>query len=113
MKKDRLVTKNNEVNMAYFMKTITRDLIAHMRDEGYLDRVYTTKLYKSGKLDYDRHKWIKVAASNFSDYMDKEDVYDSDIESLAIQILQMIHYGMILYKDDNGKTLRKDNKLTE
>ena len=96
-----------KVKMKHFMETITRALIAHMRDEGYLDRVYTTKLYKDGKLDYDRNKWMKDSE------MYNDDLFDSDIETLAIQILQMVHYGNIIYTDDNGNHLRTNKRINE
>ena len=34
--------KSGNVDIKYFMETITRDLIGHMREEGYLDRVVST-----------------------------------------------------------------------
>ena len=97
----------------HLMQKITRDLIAHMRDEGYLDRLNTSQLYRDGKLEYDRNKFIRQHAPFDTEYDDKETIYDTDIETLAIQILQMVHYGRILYTDDNGRLIRNDKYITE
>ena len=102
--------KSGNVDIKYFMETITRDLIAHMREEGYLDRVVSTKLYKDGKLDYDRNQQIKDYEGTTTE---QEDLYDADIETLSIQILQMVHYGNILYKDSNGRNIRSNHIIKE
>ena len=75
-----------KVKMKHFMETITRALIAHMRDAGYLDRVNTTQMYKDGKLNYDRAMFIRQHASFDAEYDDEETIFDTDIETLAIQI---------------------------
>ena len=49
----------------------------------------------------------------FNEEDDVIDRFDEDIESLAIQILQMVHYGRILYLDDNGKDIRINKTITE
>ena len=95
------------------MQKITRDLIAHMRDEGYLDRLNTAKLYRDGKLDYDRNKFITKHAPFDAEHDTKDIVYDTDIETLAIQILQMVHYGHIIYKDENDVSIRNNKMITE
>ena len=50
---------DKKVKMKMPMAKITRDLIAHMRDEDYLDRIITTKLAKDGNIHYDRGNFIK------------------------------------------------------
>ena len=100
-----------KVELKYLMQDVTRSLIGHMRDEGYLDRVNTTKMFRNGSLEYDRNKFIRQHAPYEED--DVIDRFDEDIESLAIQILQMVHYGRILYLDDNGKDIRINKTITE
>ena len=102
-----------KVKMKHFMETITRALIAHMRDEGYLDWVNTTQMYKDGKLNYDRAKFIRQHAPFDAEYDDKETIFDTDIETLAIQILQMVHHGAIIYTDDKGNRIRNDKIIKE
>ena len=102
-----------KVKMKHFMETITRALIAHMRDAGYLDRVNTTQMYKDGKLHYDRAKFIRQHASFDAQYDDKETMFDTDLETLAIQILQMVHHGAIIYTDDKGNRIRNDKIIKE
>ena len=34
-----------KVELKYLMQDVTRSLIGHMRDEGYLDRVNTTEMF--------------------------------------------------------------------
>ena len=101
----------SKVKLKLLMQDITRALIAHMKNEGYLDRVNTTKMFRNGSLEYDRNKFIRQHAPYEED--DVIDRFDEDIESLAIQILQMVHYGRILYLDDNGKDIRINKTITE
>ena len=89
-----------KVKMKHFMETITRALIAHMRDAGYLDRVNTTKMFRNGSLEYDRNKFITKHAPFDAEHDTKDVVYDTDIETLAIQILQMC---LILHSNDFSK----------
>jgi hypothetical protein len=101
---------DKKVKMKMPMAKITRDLIAHMRDEDYLDRIITTKLAKNGNIHYDRGNFINM----YDDTEGYESVYDRDLETLAIQILQMVHYGYIIYQNDKGQLIRHaDNYLTE
>jgi len=100
----------DKVKMVRPMSAITRELIKHMKDEKYLDRVNTTKLAVDGNIHYDRSNFVK--SIDDEDWSDS--VYEQDIESLSIQILQMIHYGYIIYEDENGDSIRHTNKyLTE
>tara|TARA_B100002019_G_scaffold290064_1_gene306958 strand:+ start:1093 stop:1425 length:333 start_codon:yes stop_codon:yes gene_type:complete len=101
-----------KVELKYLMQDVTRSLIGHMRDEGYLDRVNTTEMFRSGALEYDRNKFIRQNAP-YDESDDVTDRFDADIESLAIQLLQMVHYGRILYLDDNGKDIRINKPITE
>ena len=94
---------DKKVKMKMPMAKITRDLIAHMRDEDYLDRIITTKLAKDGNIHYDRGSFIKM----YDDTEGYDSVYDREI-------LQMVHYGYIIYKNDKGQLIRHaDNYLTE
>ena len=40
-------------------------------------------------------------------------MFDTDLETLAIQILQMVHYGNIIYTDDAGNRIRTDKMIKE
>tara|TARA_R110000744_G_scaffold173486_2_gene292232 strand:- start:3622 stop:3945 length:324 start_codon:yes stop_codon:yes gene_type:complete len=100
----------DKVKMVRPMSAITRELIKHMKDEKYLDRVNTTKLAVDGNIHYDRGNFVK----SFDDVEGYDSVYERDIETLSIQILQMIHYGYIIYETENGNLIRHANKyLTE
>tara|TARA_A100001201_G_scaffold114350_1_gene98007 strand:+ start:676 stop:987 length:312 start_codon:yes stop_codon:yes gene_type:complete len=102
----------SKVKLKLLMQDITRALIAHMKNEGYLDRVNTTQMFRDGALHYDRNKFIRQY-NVYNDADDELDIFDTDLETLAVQLLQMVHYGRILYHNDNGKDIRVNNSITE
>ena len=76
-----------------------------------VDYVNETRLKSDDELNYDRSDWMKKFGKPDENNLDNaEDIYDADIQSLAIMIEQLRRYGGIKYKREgrvNEKNLPK------
>ena len=71
--------------------------------------------YSDDKLMEDRSYWMKNYGyhygSEFDDESDREeDILDSDIHTLAIELEQLRRFGQIIYKMPDGKLKYKSNQ---
>ena len=73
------------------------------------------KFYSDEKLMEDRSYWMKnygyVYGFDHDDITDREeDILDSDIHTLAIELEQIRRYGQIIYRNSEGELKYKKDK---
>ena len=73
------------------------------------------KFYSDEKLMEDRSYWMKnygyVHGFDHDDITDREeDILDSDIHTLAIELEQIRRYGQIIYQNSEGELKYKKDK---
>jgi len=86
-------------------KQIFRDLNENLKDHTQMIKNVGKRYY-----EYDRSEFIKSLKGN-----DVREKYDTDIETLSTNIIQMILFNRIIYTDENNvdtrtKELIKENK---
>ena len=99
---ERMMDENNEIEK-HSIKQILKDVIENIRDGVRMDDDY---------YDYDRNGFIKML--NKMDGERLELVYSTDIQSIAVMIIQLHRFGEVKYYDDvDGEDLRKKYRIEE
>ena len=91
------------------MKTknqILKDLIENIENHTELIKNVGTRYYR-----YDRSDFIKFLDDD--DWSKEKEMYDSDIETLSTEIIQMILFNRIIYSDEDGVDIRTKELLEE
>ncbi len=96
--------------MGLTITELVKEVVKDWKDE--------VKDYSDDKLMEDRSYWMKNYGYEYGFDHDnerdrEEDILDSDIHTLAIELEQLNRFGQIIYRMPDGKLKYKKERITE